>query len=92
MKMDVGEWIVFHPPFGDCNARDFLEIFEVLGRRVVTTFSDGLQVKFVVLYELMRKLVLIEVVFFVGVADKFFGQPQAGFVTLDGCCGDVDAR
>lgn len=92
MEVNLGEGILLHPTFGQRNADNLLEVQQVLGGRVVAAPPNRSEVEIIVLDELVRNLIQIAVLLFVGRAQKRFGQPQRSFVADHRSRGEADAR
>ena len=52
MKPDLSERVFLQLPLNQSDTDDFLEIHQVFGRRVMAAFTNGLEIKFVILHEL----------------------------------------
>ena len=92
MEVNLGKRILLHPTFGQRNADNLLEVQQVLGGRVVAAPPNRSEVEIIVLDELVRNLIQIAVLLFVGRAQERLGQPQRGFVTDYRSRSEADSR
>lgn len=92
MEVNLGKGVLLHPTFGQRNADNLLEVQQVLGGCVVAAPPNRSEVEIIVLDELVRNLIQIAVLLFVGRAQECLGQPQRSFVADHRSRGEADAR